>query len=276
MAETESVSALEKSKLFVDEDMSEAEFYSLSSGVAGVFVARSPGRTTPNEDAAALIQYGKDCTMLIVADGAGGARGGDKASALAVKKMLSSLEKGVKEKSESRTAIINGFESANEAVNNLGLGAATTLAVVEVQKQTIRHYHAGDSLILAVSNHGNTKLQNVAHSPVGYAVESGLIDEKEAMTHEDRHIVSNMIGSEDMHISIGSPIELAARDTVLVASDGLSDNLSIDEIVERVRSGSLSESLQVLAIDCTERMHNDSGKTPSKPDDLTVIAFRFN
>ena len=81
---------------------------------------------------------------------------------------------------------------------------------------------------------GRVKLQTISHSPVGYAVESGMLDDQEAMHHEERHVVSNIIGTPEMRIEIGPPIDLATYDTLLVATDGLADNLHIEEIIERI------------------------------------------
>ena len=36
-------------------------------------------------------------------------------------------------------------------------------------------------------------------------------------------------------LDVGSPVKLAQRDTVLLASDGLTDNMSIEEVVERAK-----------------------------------------
>ena len=46
-------------------------------------------------------------------------------------------------------------------------------------------------------------------------VEAGWLDEEEALHHEDRHIVSNMIGAPNMRIEIGSVVRLAAHWGVL-------------------------------------------------------------
>ena len=114
----------------------------------------------------------------------------------------------------------------------------------------------------------------MAHSPVGYAVESGLIDEEDAIGHAQRHLVSNMVGDPDMRIEIGSPLDLAAYDTVVLATDGLFDNMRRDEIVEAVRTGSLEEAGHRLASSCLRRMTEPSPGLPSKPDDLTFILYR--
>ena len=101
------------------------------------------------------------------------------------------------------------------------------------------------------------------------------MNEKEAMNHEDRHLVLNAVGSPDMRIEMGAHIDLAPLDTVLVASDGLFDNLRTEEIVECIRKGPLVEGVAKLAADAHERMTQPKANAPSKPDDLTVIAFRM-
>jgi serine/threonine protein phosphatase PrpC len=64
-------------------------------------------------------------------------------------------------------------------------------------------------------------------------------------------------------------------DTVIVASDGLFDNLRTPEIVETCRKGQLLAISRTLADTCQERMTKAPAPgEPSKPDDLTFIAFR--
>jgi serine/threonine protein phosphatase PrpC len=101
-----------------------------------------------------------------------------------------------------------------------------------------------------------------------------VLDAGEAMHHEDRHIVSNMVGAEDMRIEVGAPLELAPRDTLVIASDGLSDNLHVDEVVELVRKGPLKRALKKVADKARNRMTAPQDGIPSKPDDLTLIGFR--
>jgi serine/threonine protein phosphatase PrpC len=109
---------------------------------------------------------------------------------------------------------------------------------------------------------------------VGYAVEAGFLDQDEAMHHEERHLISNMIGSPEMHMTVGPPLTLADRDTLLVATDGLVDNLHVHEIVERVRKGRLRTVAERLDRDSRDRMNAPQEGIPSKPDDLTFIVYR--
>jgi len=170
---------------------------------------------------------------------------------------------------ELRSAILHGIDDANRAVRALATGAATTLAAVEVHDNTIRPYHVGDSLILVTGQRGKLKLQTISHSPVGYALESGLLDESQAMESDERHLVSNVVGSADMRIEIGPRLKLAPFDTLLLASDGLSDNLPAEDIVEGVRQGPLARRAAELMARCTARMVEGG-----HPDDLTAILYR--
>jgi PPM family protein phosphatase len=226
-----------------------------------------------------LWPVGRSSGVLAVADGLGGHVGGERASRLAAEAIQKSLQEAAPgaetaEPVELRTAILNGIEAANDKVRNLGTGAATTMALVEIQDRTIRPYHVGDSAILVTGQRGKLKLQTIPHSPIGYAVEAGLMKEEDAIHHEARHVISNVIGSDSMRIEIGPPIEMAPRDTLLLASDGLFDNLLPDEIVEAVRRGPLDEAVSELVETAQQRMATKNGSAPCKPDDLTVIAYR--
>jgi serine/threonine protein phosphatase PrpC len=242
--------------------------------MAGVFTARCPGKEGPNEDAAVVIPIDDQRGILAVADGFGGQPAGHTAARIAIEAIVKCLKNVPEDEQDLREGILNSFEAANKAVAELSVGAATTLAVLEIQADTIRPYHVGDSMILVMGQRGKIKLQTVSHSPVGYAVEAGLLGEKEAMEHEDRHLVSNMVGAEDMRIEIGPVLAISPHDTVLLASDGVADNLHVEEIVARARKGSLTEVIRSIAVAASRRMREPNGKHPSKPDDVTFIAYR--
>ena len=265
---------LDRTRLFFEQEQLEDTTFELAGGVVSVLSMRSPDKETPNEDAIAVIPTGNHSGVLAVADGLGGAPAGKQASYLALRRLARAVEAALREGAEVRTGILNGFESANEEVLALAVGAATTLTVVEFDGRLVRHYHVGDSMVLLTGQRGKVKMQSIPHSPVGYAVESGLLDEADAMHHEERHVISNVIGSADMRIEMGSAVELAIRDTLLLASDGLSDNLHVSEIIECVRKGPIAKVTRNLAKLARERMEDAVEGNPSKPDDLTFAIFR--
>lgn len=254
-------------------EMGEPELHALGPGEVALFSAGSPGRAG-NEDAVAALPYEDGAWVLAVADGMGGERAGARAAGMAIESLEASLAEARRQGWMLRTAILNGFERGHRAIRELGLGAGTTLAAVEVDGTAIRPYHVGDSAILLIGQRGKLKLQTVSHSPVGFAVEAGWIDEGEAMQHAQRHLVSNVLGAPDMRIEVGSQRQLAPRDTLLLASDGLYDNLLTDEIVALMRSGPLAAASARLADLARTRMHAPAADEPSKPDDLSFVAFR--
>ncbi|MGE3242171.1 MAG: PP2C family serine/threonine-protein phosphatase [Pirellulales bacterium] len=262
--------------------MSEVLTLEIAGGMAAVFSTRSPQKTTPNEDVAAVLPCSPKHGVLAVADGLGGHAGGERASKLSVETIEEAIHDALlispdPDNEPLRPAILDGIEAANSAVRAMGNGAATTLSLVEIQGRMVRAYQVGDSAILLAGQRGKLKYQTSAHSPIGYAVKGGFLAEEEAIHHEERHMISNVIGSEQMHVEMGPTIEMAARDTLVLASDGLLDNLLPVEIVDLVRTGPLDRAVGQLAAVAQERMNAHAeadGTTPSKPDDLTIIAFR--
>lgn len=246
----------------------------VAGGSAVALSRKDPGKQTENEDTAAVIPYGPGAAVLVVADGAGGLPAGKRASLTAVTTLAASLQTAMDKTMLLRTAILNGIEAANEAVLGLANGSATTMTVITIEGLIARSYQIGDSEALVVGQRGLIKLQTTAHSPTGFAVEAGFLDEREALHHEDRHLVSNFLGTSDMRIDVGAGVELRPRDTVLVASDGLTDNVHLDEIVEQVRTGGLAESAAAVVKLAEERMSGAVSGQPSKPDDLSLILFR--
>jgi len=272
----------------------DAQESGVATGQAAWITAGSPFKSGHNEDALAAIPLSTERGMLLVADGLGGHRGGRRASQL----IRSLLTKAARQYSvpprtlllsklvpvpsslrpatpDPRSLILDEIERANQRLLRSRAGSATTLALVEIHGNRVRTYHIGDSEILILSQRGRIKFSSVSHSPVGYAVESGMLTEEQALFHPDRHLVSNVLGSEQMSIELGPWVTLSPRDTVLLASDGLFDNLLQWEIVEGIRKGKLADGVNTLARLAWQRMLHPDHDAPSKPDDLTILAFRL-
>lgn len=260
---------------FIETDLEIPLEFPFVGGSVAVFTKRAPGKESPSEDTAALIPYGDNSGVLLVADGLGGAPAGRDAARIAVEKVTAAVRRAVDQQQMLRDGILDGIEKANRAIMDLGVGAATTLVVVEIQDNAVRTYHIGDSMILVTGQRGKIKFRTIPHSPVGYAVEAGMLNETEAAHHADRHIVSNVLGSGEMRIDIGPTIMLAARDTLILASDGVSDNLFEAEIVESIRCGPLRRCATQLALECGRFMEIPVADRHGKPDDMTFILFRM-
>jgi serine/threonine protein phosphatase PrpC len=265
----------ERGLFFLARDLSEAELHTAASGTAAVYSTRCPDKQTANEDGALILDCGAGLGLLAVADGFGGQPAGEQAADAALHALAEAVRQALAAGGTMRAGVLDGFERANAAVTGLGVGAATTLAALEIDDGHARPYHVGDSMILIVGQRGKLKLQTVSHSPIGYVVEAGWMDEDEALHHEDRHIVSNMVGSPEMRIEVGPSLRLRPRDTVLIASDGLFDNLPVQEILEVIRKGPLEAVSKTLSAECERRMRTPDTGQPSKPDDLTFVLYRL-
>lgn len=246
----------------------------MGGGQLLAYTARAPDKETDNEDTVASIPWGPDACVLVVADGAGGLPAGKRASLLAVRTLAASLEIAEGKTTLLRTAVLNGIEAANEAIRAEANGSATTLTIVTIEGRLARSYQVGDSEAVIVGQRGRIRLQTLAHSPTGFAVEAGFLDQRDALHHADRHVVSNFVGNDDMRIDVGASVMLNPRDTVLLASDGLTDNLHIHEVVERMRTGTLESSLDRLVGLAARRMADSDNNMPCKPDDLSLILYR--
>ncbi len=247
-------------------------------GEVRAFSYRSPSKSNgsgENEDGAVVIPV-PGGVVLAVADGVGGAPGGADASRTALRSIAEALHAHDPADGEVRPAILTGFEDANQRILDAGLGSATTLCVASIQDDVARTYHAGDSQVLVVGQRGRLRHETISHSPVGYAVEAGLLNAEEALDHDERHLISNAVGTREMRIEVGPAIHLARRDTVLLASDGVFDNLTRAEIIQLVRKGPIDRVARELREKCMARMIAPEDGSPSKPDDTTAVLFRRN
>jgi PPM family protein phosphatase len=235
-------------------------------------VARD-GSETENEDVVGVLPFGSSSAVLVVADGMGGTRNGAQAAALAVNQLATQVAEHV-DTATVRTAILDAIEISNRRILSEIPDGGTTLALVELSGHGIRPFHVGDSTVLVTGQKGRLKLNTIAHSPVGFAVEAGLLHVDDALQHDQLHLISNALGFEGMRIELGAPLELARYDTVLIASDGLTDNVFLDEIVQRIRCGPLQRGISDLARLARLRMRGEGGAGPAKPDDLSLVAYR--
>jgi serine/threonine protein phosphatase PrpC len=263
-----------EARTYLNADMLEPDVFELAGGTVAVLSARRPGKTTPNEDAAAVIAAGDGSGVLVVADGCGGMASGEQAARLAIEALTEHIAAAAApEGPPIRTAILDAVEAANRAVMDLRNGAGTTLAVVQLDHGEAKPYHVGDSQILLVGNRGKVKMLTTSHSPVGYAIAAEMIEEHDAIDHEERHLVSNYLGFEGMHVEVGSVRKVSSRDGLLVASDGILDNLLLDEIVGLLRTGSAATAAAEIGALAWQRMQAPQDGRPHKPDDMTLIVF---
>lgn len=262
--------------LYLRKSLDAPEVVACGPGTATVFTRPAPHRSGPdgNEDGALVLDLGRSRALLAVADGVGGGPAGAEATAAALTMLARHVVATVDSKPSFRAVIVDGIERAQEAVRDVGGGSATTLVVAGIEGDSLQPFHVGDSELLLVGQRGRVKHRTLAHSPVAYAQESGYLEEHEALNHVERHIISNALGLPTVRIEVGPRLRVAPRDTVVLATDGLLDNLFQDEIVSGIRTGPAAERSAKLASLVAGRMRREGGGKPGKPDDLTFILWR--
>lgn len=183
-------------------------------------------------------------SLLVVADGMGGANAGEVASAIATKSIRSSFSKVNIEKSLNSNDIDGLIQfcikSADDAINRKiwddpnTSGMGTTIVVCWIIDNVAHIGWCGDSRCYVYNPLYGIKQLTKDHSLVQELVDKGEISEKEAFTHPDNNIITRGLGDVDSQPTpeiISYP--LSANDIILLCSDGLCGYCTNKEI-ERV------------------------------------------
>lgn len=241
------------------------------------FLSRCDLDKAVSEDALFIVPMGGDAVCVGVIDGMGGMAAGGKAARITAEAIAAEVEARPGAITH-RAALVEGFERAHARVTQECSGGGATAVAAIITLETVQMIHSGDAEGLQFSQRGHLRHRTPAHSPVGHALQAGVLTELEALLHPDRHLVSSGVGVPGMTIEVGPETALRAKDTVLLCSDGLTDNAFEVEIIEGMRRGPLKESLLRTADLATGRMINPfsipTGDAISKRDDMTILAVR--
>jgi protein phosphatase len=233
--------------------------------VAEYAVASDTGRRRRrNED-----NYVVAPPLFAVADGMGGAQAGEVASKLAASavdegnaKDLNGLERVDALIQEANRRI---YDRATNDPSASGMGTTMTLALVE--GMTVAIGHVGDSRAYLVR--GDTMEQLTEdHSLVNELLKSGKLSEAEAQAHPQKNVIIRAVGTDpDVDVDAFS-IEAEEGDVFLICSDGLTDMVEDEDIldvVDRYRND-LDKAVKGLV----QAANREGGE-----DNITAVAFRI-
>lgn len=204
------------------------------------------GRTRiNNEDNFRVILNGQNQPVAyVIADGMGGYNSGEIASSMAVdlaQKLLpglltdegSELDNADKLKKAAETINTGIYEKSKTDESLRGMGTTLDILIPCGQKAYI--IHIGDSRVYRFRKGKLMKITN-DHSYVNELLSKGMISDKEAEQHPDRHMLTKAVGcfpEADADIYITDKEE---NDIFLMCTDGIYNMLS-DEEIEIVLSG---------------------------------------
>src|SRR5512132_2388189 len=184
-----------------------------------------------NEDS-----FVREPPLFAVADGMGGAQAGEVASRLAAAAFREFHEADDLDPEERVAAIIQEanrsiYERARSDAQASGMGTTITAALVTGSSVAIGH--VGDSRAYRLRE-GKLEQLTEDHSLVADLVRSGRLTPQEADAHPQRSVITRAVGTDpDVDVDAFT-IEAEEGDVFLICSDGLSDMVEDEEILELV------------------------------------------
>jgi len=214
-----------------------------------------------NEDRYAVTSFVLDAEnrvpvlFAVLADGIGGHRAGEVAAELAVNHIMQVVAKSngrdisgtIEEAVTEASDAIAAHSASNE--NLKGMGA--TCAIAWLIGDKLYTAYVGDSRIYLLRG-GRIQQLTVDHSWVQEAIEKGILTPELAREHPNVHVIRRYLGSPeppepdfrlkffdgegDQHAEANQGVQLLPDDVVLLCSDGLTDLVWNDEILETIRT----------------------------------------
>jgi PPM family protein phosphatase len=218
-------------------------------------------------------------TLFIVADGMGGHRGGEQASAIAVETiedfMLNTLKWFFGLKGESLLAEFQDALSAADArlfeemARHPELrGMGTTVTMAYTVGDAFYVVHVGDSRCY-LFREGSLYQLTHDHTLVQELVSHGVVKPEDAPHHRYRHIITNAVGGTEHGIRVEvHKLPLAPGDVALLCSDGLTEMVDATAIATILATEGEPER---ACHDLVERANALGGR-----DNVTTVVARFD
>ena len=219
--------------------------------------------------------------LCIVADGMGGHRSGEVASALAIKAMVEyyretlidhGLDEPPPEGSPEQRRLMQAVKTANLAVfsaassNESYRNMGTTIVSGFFTERGVYLAHIGDSRCYRLRQ-GVFEQRTEDHSLANEYVRMGILSAEDVEYFPYKNVITRACGlTDEVDVDIHYE-DLSSGDVYLFCSDGLSDMVSDDEI-NRIMGG--SEDLDAMCRELVERANVNGGA-----DNITVVLARI-
>jgi protein phosphatase len=209
-----------------------------------------------------------DLSLYAVADGMGGHQAGERASKMALEKLVNEIGNGG-ERDDALAALREAAQAAGAAIFQAAQsdedmrGMGTTLTSLWFQRGRAYLAHVGDSRAYLYRD-GRVQQLSDDHSWVSEQVRAGMMTEEEAKESKFRHIITRSVGFESEVQVDGAAIPVQPGDCFVLCSDGLSNYLEGDELA-RVLQSRFYRDIPRLLVD----LANDRGGD----DNVTVVVI---
>lgn len=219
-----------------------------------------------NEDYASFIEDER-FKIYLVADGMGGHNAGEIASKLAVKSIIRYL---LEHSEEDENLLLNAVKYANNEIyeisqkNDKCKGMGTTITGCFIKGDMIQVVNVGDSCCFSIKDNEIKKVTK-DHSWVQELIDAGAITEEEGRVHPKKNIITRALGTNSsVKIDIFN-IDKRESSMFLLCSDGLSNEVRKEEMIEIVnKCKDFNEACEKLV---------DLAKSRGGKDNITVLLF---
>lgn len=197
-----------------------------------------------NQDNYFISDPNDEIKLFIVADGMGGYKGGEVASALAIESVKSYIKNNFEETNREKEKILdlikNAIEYANMVVYERSKeveelnGMGTTLDVVIIQSGRLYIGHVGDSRVYRLRKDFFRKL-TTDHSYVEQLVRQGNITKEEAYNHPKKNMLTKALGCTAFVEPDVMVKGFQKDDILLMCTDGLTNMVRENKICEIIK-----------------------------------------
>lgn len=206
--------------------------------------------------------------LFIVADGMGGHKAGDYASRYTIERVVASVSRNTGE--EPIAIMKEAINKANELLvaesreDESKSGMGTTLVIGTIIGNKLFVANIGDSRLYVVGQ--NMRQITRDHSLVDEMVRLGEINADEARVHPDKNIITRAVGTSDHVEADFFEVEVTADDTILLCTDGLTNMVRDDEILDIIKK---YDNAQAATMQLVKEANANGGR-----DNITVMIIK--
>lgn len=234
----------------------------------GIRTDRGLKRQLNEDNCNVLVGYSGVPPCFVIADGMGGHKCGDVASKQAVDSVCNHLLRADWEAQEISELLKNIIIDVNKELYQYSIldestqGMGTTLIITALINRKLYIGHVGDSRVYLIRDNSIQKMTS-DHSFIEELIKNGTITKDEAINHPKRNVITRAVGYEnDLQVDTYE-IDVLENDEILVCTDGLTNMLSEEEILEIIKN---AEEPQIACDTLIENANNKGGE-----DNITVI-----
>ncbi|MGH9036972.1 MAG: Stp1/IreP family PP2C-type Ser/Thr phosphatase, partial [Acidimicrobiia bacterium] len=219
------------------------------------------GRGRPANEDTFLVDH--DDRLYAVADGMGGHRAGEVASATAIDALQAAFADGAPLDQAVGEANAAVFAKASANLDMRGMGTTLTAAAL-LDDHRVLLGHVGDSRAYLMRGGGVTQITE-DHSLVEQLVREGRLSPEEAASHPQKAIITRALGI-DPEVEVDTyPVDLRPGDRLLLCSDGLTNMLADTAIAGVLRRQSDPQAAAEQLVDLAYEAGGD--------DNITVVVI---